>query len=65
MQDRCIWNVILRLWGRPVGITVRPTLSPEIEQAPGIPGRDTPLALRKRGWCAQHPVVENGKSGST
>ena len=55
----------MKLWGRPVGITVRPTLSPENEQAPGMAGRDTPLAVRKRGWFAQHPVVENGKSGST
>jgi hypothetical protein len=53
------------LWGRPVGMTVRPTLSPEIEQAPGILGRDSPLAVRERGWCAQHPAVENGKSSTT
>ena len=65
MQDKCIWNVVLTLWGGPVGITVRPTVSPEIEQATGIPARDTPLALRKRDWFAQHPVVGNGKSGST
>jgi len=65
MQDNCICYVKKKLWGRPVGIMVRPTLSPENEQAPGHAGRDTPLAVRKRGWCAQHPAVENGKSGIT